>query len=294
MIYSDKNQKRFKKALKLLRKIGIDGESTEELIHQLGMGNQMLRQLLMGSDIQDVHQLLVEYQALNGFELDEVRTLKYRLLMVLDDTKIIEEFLKERDLLAEPTSVCEHVSIIISNIEITCDLNSNECLDWTRFSDIVAEPKKEENARGKYSYHSIDGSNLSMIRFAEECDLDENTFDEVDHIIGIHNDTYTWTLHKDVVDGLITQFLMDLSDSEEYFEYCAFQGTCHVVCSGSPINYNCTPFWEGTNGVPIEVMCDDRQVYFDVVHFDEILNIDHLNDFYAFYTDLVKRLIKMM
>lgn len=60
--------------------------------------------------------------------------IKHRMSMILDDLSDIEEFLKKKGLLTEPTKNNESVQRCINNIEICCDLTDKEPLRWTKYN----------------------------------------------------------------------------------------------------------------------------------------------------------------
>ncbi len=69
--------------------------------------------------------------------MDETQQLKHRLAMVLDDMHFIRKHIEEHGLtetFEKPTSVCDYAWTHIHNIEIACDLNSDESLNWKPFN----------------------------------------------------------------------------------------------------------------------------------------------------------------
>ena len=66
--------------------------------------------------------------------------LEHRLAMVADDLKVIRKFIAEHHLTGEfkmPSSTSDEAFTNLNNIEIACDLTSNECLGWKLY-DIEA------------------------------------------------------------------------------------------------------------------------------------------------------------
>jgi len=57
---------------------------------------------------------------------------KHRLAMIMDDIRVIESNLGE-EILSKPTSYSDCLGVHFSNIEIACDLESEECLSWSPF-----------------------------------------------------------------------------------------------------------------------------------------------------------------
>ena len=68
--------------------------------------------------------------------MDETQQLKHRLAMVLDDMHFIRKHIEEHglaEIFHKPTPMTDYCWTHIHNIEIACDLNSNESLNWKPF-----------------------------------------------------------------------------------------------------------------------------------------------------------------
>jgi len=66
--------------------------------------------------------------------------LEHRLAMVADDLKVIRKFIAQEGLTStfrKPSSTSDEAFTNLNNIEIACDLTSNECLGWKLY-DIEA------------------------------------------------------------------------------------------------------------------------------------------------------------
>jgi hypothetical protein len=101
-------------AINELKTIDIDGETMEFIIKNLNMEDQMLSQL--------------------GYLLRvENESLKYRLGLILEDQVFIRDFININafDIFNKPTIQCDTAITHLNNIEIACDLNSNESLAWS-------------------------------------------------------------------------------------------------------------------------------------------------------------------
>ena len=64
--------------------------------------------------------------------------LKHRLEMIEDDLRVIREFIYARglsDVFKEPSKTSEEVWNNLNNIEIACDLSSDESLSWRLYRD---------------------------------------------------------------------------------------------------------------------------------------------------------------
>jgi hypothetical protein len=76
--------------------------------------------------------------------------LKHRLAMVEDDLRVIREFIWSKglsDVFREPSSTSDEVWTNLNNIEIACELSTDESLSWKLYS---SEPKERlEYLRGE-------------------------------------------------------------------------------------------------------------------------------------------------
>jgi len=69
--------------------------------------------------------------------MNEAIELKHRLAMIEDDLKVIRAFIYEQELnvtFQKPTPMADECWTHLNNIEIACDLSSEECLSWKLFS----------------------------------------------------------------------------------------------------------------------------------------------------------------
>ena len=69
--------------------------------------------------------------------MTEIEELKHRLAMVADDLKTIRQFIAQEGLtesFQKPTEHCDEAFTHLNNIEIACDLSSEESLDWGLFN----------------------------------------------------------------------------------------------------------------------------------------------------------------
>lgn len=68
--------------------------------------------------------------------MDKIQQLEHRLAMVLDDIKVIRKHIYKQDIaesFEKPTPMADECWTHFNNIEIACDLNSEESLSWTLF-----------------------------------------------------------------------------------------------------------------------------------------------------------------
>jgi len=66
------------------------------------------------------------------------RELQHRLAMIEDDLKVIREFIWSRglaDVFREPSRTSDEVWSNLNNIEIACDLSSDESLSWKLYEE---------------------------------------------------------------------------------------------------------------------------------------------------------------
>ena len=70
--------------------------------------------------------------------MTELEQLKHRLEMIKDDMKVIRAFIYENDLgetFQKPTGMSDECWTHLNNIDIACDLSSDESLSWKLFSN---------------------------------------------------------------------------------------------------------------------------------------------------------------
>ena len=69
---------------------------------------------------------------------NEVEQLKHRLAMIEDDIKVIRAFIYKQGLdetFQKPTPMADECWTHLNNMEIACDLSSDESLTWKLFSE---------------------------------------------------------------------------------------------------------------------------------------------------------------
>ena len=87
--------------------------------------------------------------------------LEHRLAMVADDLKIIRKFIAQRGLTETfqmRSSTSDEAFTNLNNIEIACDLTSNECLEWKSYN-----AKEVDEIIEKLKAIEIDGENMQYI-----------------------------------------------------------------------------------------------------------------------------------
>lgn len=67
-----------------------------------------------------------------------IKQFEHRIAMIYDDLVQIRKFIYENNLdeiFQRKTHVSDEAWTLLNNIEIACDLNSDECLTWRTFND---------------------------------------------------------------------------------------------------------------------------------------------------------------
>ena len=70
-------------------------------------------------------------------KLNAKQKLKHRLAMIQDDLNEIRNFIHNEGMVYkfhEPSQVSDEAWTLLNNIEIACDLKSDECLTWKLFN----------------------------------------------------------------------------------------------------------------------------------------------------------------
>ena len=71
--------------------------------------------------------------------MDKIQQLEHRLAMVLDDIQVIKKHIYKQDIaesFEKPTGMADECWTHFNNIEIACDLNSEESLSWKPFTQL--------------------------------------------------------------------------------------------------------------------------------------------------------------
>jgi hypothetical protein len=72
--------------------------------------------------------------------INRIKKLEHRLAMVKEDSLELQKFIAESgldELFQNSTNMCDEAWSHFANIDIACDLESNESLDWKSFSPKV-------------------------------------------------------------------------------------------------------------------------------------------------------------
>jgi hypothetical protein len=118
----------------LTDEIEVDGETMQYILEECNMDEQMFKQLLNTKDY--VSNYLAEYLAERKEGKGKNKELKHRLKMIEEDMAAIVSFIKEGGLsetFKNPTPFTDEAWTHISNIEIACNLQADESLNWKPF-----------------------------------------------------------------------------------------------------------------------------------------------------------------
>ena len=94
--------------------------------------------------------------------------LEHRLAMVADDLKVIRRFISREGLtetFQKPTPMADEAFTHLNNIEIACDLTTDECLNWEPYNatkiNQVIEKLKEIDVDGETMQYIIDSVGMT-------------------------------------------------------------------------------------------------------------------------------------
>lgn len=83
----------------------------------------------------------------------EVQELKHRLVMVADDVKAFVNFLDKNRMMESLEVPCEHSDSAwsyILNMEVACDLTSDECLSWKLYSESLPMMLRDDDKKKNF------------------------------------------------------------------------------------------------------------------------------------------------
>ena len=121
---------------------GLDGETMQYILDEVGMSWQMLSQLVKSSKhLEQVEEMISEVRGLRG---EVVNNAEKRLKLILDDLIDIEKVIAHNDVKIFEMSAKGYAEIqtLLNNIRIACDLNNNEPNNWTTSEEIAKEEKR--------------------------------------------------------------------------------------------------------------------------------------------------------
>jgi len=80
---------------------------------------------------------LKQFMDMSHHALNRIKELEHRLAMVKEDSAELQRFITDNGMgerFERPTDMCDEAWSHFANIDIACDLNSNEALDWKKFN----------------------------------------------------------------------------------------------------------------------------------------------------------------
>ena len=83
---------------------------------------------------------LKQFMDMSHHALNRIKELEHRLAMVKEDSAELQRFITDNGMgerFERPTDMCDEAWSHFANIDIACDINSNESLDWKSFSPKV-------------------------------------------------------------------------------------------------------------------------------------------------------------
>ena len=124
-----------------------------------------------------------------------IEQLEHRIAMIQDDLIQIREFIYAHDLdeiFQKKTHVSDEAWTLLNNIEIACDLNSDECLTWRAFNDPAEKIIKDLKAM------DVDGETMQYIleqvgisdQMLRQLTVSSKTYD-IDSLIELRNIFHT-------------------------------------------------------------------------------------------------------
>lgn len=80
---------------------------------------------------------LKQFMDMSHHAMNRIKELEHRLAMVKEDSLELQKFITANGMdeaFQNSTDMCDEAWSHFANIDIACDLNSNEALDWKSFS----------------------------------------------------------------------------------------------------------------------------------------------------------------
>jgi len=94
--------------------------------------------------------------------------LKHRIAMISDDLKVLRKFIYKEGLsetFQKPTPVAPEALTHLNNIEVACDLNNDECLNWEPYNaskiNRIIEALKQIDVDGETMEYIIDSVGMT-------------------------------------------------------------------------------------------------------------------------------------
>ena len=124
-----------------------------------------------------------------------IEQFEHRIAMIQDDLIQIREFIYAHgldEIFQRKTHVSDEAWTLLNNIEIACDLNSDECLTWRAFNDPAEKIIKDLKAM------DVDGETMQYIleqvgisdQMLRQLTVSSKTYD-IDSLIELRNIFHT-------------------------------------------------------------------------------------------------------
>ena len=142
-----------------------------------------------------------------------IKQFEHRIAMIYDDLVQIRKFIYENNLdeiFQRKTHVSDEAWTLLNNIEIACDLNSDECLTWRAFNDPAEKIIKDLKAM------DVDGETMQYI--LEKVGMSEQMSRQLALSSKTRNITdldYVRINSKGEFDGLIYSFTSVIEEHNE-------------------------------------------------------------------------------
>jgi hypothetical protein len=161
----------------------FDGETVEYILSQIGYSDYMLRSLMMSapiSDVENAYEERIEMDLTKGTK----HPLRHRIDTINEELIIINSFIKQHQLystFAQPSDFADSCNTHFSNIEIACDLESDECLNWNMYNlkkqqekpqekpqEKLQEEEQEDRSSLKYFWQDLNNFNIQAKEFCSK------------------------------------------------------------------------------------------------------------------------------
>jgi hypothetical protein len=141
--------------------------------------------------------------------MDNIQQLEHRLAMVLDDIKVIRKHIYQQNIAVsfeKPTPMADDCWTHFNNIEIACDLHSEECLSWGLFDqDVLPTPtplSKNKETMTELDLESLDRHYFWVERPKAVIRELKKSFDRVDDVSYLNDE-----VPSVLINGLIKMYL---------------------------------------------------------------------------------------
>lgn len=132
--------------------------------------------------------------------MNETQQLKHRLAMVLDDITVIRQHIYTQNIsrcFEEPTPIADECWTHLNNIEIACDLNSEESLSWKRFNQ-----SENKETMTKLDLQSLDRNYFWVERPKAVIQELQDNFKSVEDVTYLNDETPSV-----LINGIVKMYL---------------------------------------------------------------------------------------